>query len=229
MNIHIYWIGTGRRTSFLKAVKPGVFDPYCVKAPNQDTHSKPLLYGAYCSTDISIEQDGFLNLYEEEITLLCTPVEIGICTLLCLSVSLYCLFLSLVLWPQTSCSRWKAAGSYLISAWGNSLRFTKSHNNVVPKRNKTSSSLSPPPSHQAPHSREANTSRIAPKKTTPLRWQHFQFAIWFFFSLICALCAFSFVKRAQAFHFAFYLSCCRYSENVLAFQLVITHHHIPNL
>lgn len=33
--------------------------------------------------------------------------------------------------------------SYLISAQGNSLRFTKTNNNVVPKRNKASSILAP--------------------------------------------------------------------------------------
>lgn len=134
--------------------------------------------------------------------------------------------------PPTTDQLFPVKGCRIISqsAWGDCLRFPKSKNNVVSQEEENIILHPPlpaqPPDTPLPGGRQKPD---CPKQTTPLRWQHFHFAIWFFFSLICVLCAFPFVKRAQAFHFAFYLSCCRYSENVLAFQLVITHHHIPNL
>lgn len=105
--------------------------------------------------------------------------------------TLHCLFLSLVLWPQTSCSQRKAAESYLISAQSNSPRFMKSNNNVVPKRNKTSSSTLPasqPPGTPLPggkHKPDCPQENNSPKMTT--------FSICklvFFFFNMCVVCFF---------------------------------------
>lgn len=98
----------------------------------------------------------------------------------------------------------------------------------TPKRNRAAPFTLPSPGCQGtPHSQEAPHELDCPQEITPKR---ITFSICnlvlLSFNMCCVL---SLCGNSTSFHFAFYLSCCWYGGNVLAFQFVITHHHIPNL
>lgn len=119
-----------------------------------------------------------------------------------------CPFLSLVLFlslqlsslgPTQTVLIQKLPKSYLIG--GSSLRFTKPNSDVVPKRTKRSPAILPtsqPPGTPLPGGKPKPDG---PRKTTPLRWQHFPFAVCFFFFFnMCVVC-FSLCQKSTSLSF----------------------------
>lgn len=170
------------RTSFLEALKPyPTHTPSSCSVPtvwNQQVRTQCHHSLSPSYTDCTVlHTSASIGRFTEPLTLLYILTQTRTCLLLSLFLSLCPLSSD----HRPICSHSKAAQIISHSAWSNSLRFTKPNNHVIPKRTKRSPSILPtsqPPGTPLPGGKPKPDG---PEKTTPLRWQHFPFAVGFFF------------------------------------------------